>query len=88
MTKAQATDPDFKPNPDFWRDMFNVVVGIVWQTSLVAMPIYFVIREYDRASIAAGIVIVTSLTLYVTWFRHLDRAYPDSELAAAKIAAE
>jgi Na+/proline symporter len=86
LKKVRAADPSFKPNPDFARDMFNIVVGIVWQTSLVAMPIYFVIREYDRAEIALAIVVVTSLTLFFTWFRHLDKAYPDSELAAAKEA--
>jgi solute:Na+ symporter, SSS family len=92
LKKVQAEDPSFKPNPDFVRDMFNVAVGIVWQTSLVAMPIYFVIREYDRAEIAAAIVAATSLTLYLTWFRHLTTAYPDAEMAAAKaseaVAAE
>lgn len=81
LKKVQADDPSFKPNPDFFRDMFNIVVGIVWQTSLVAMPIYFVIREYDRAEIALGIVVVTSLVLFFTWFRHLDKAYPDHEIA-------
>jgi hypothetical protein len=30
---------------------------------------------------------VTSLTLFFTWFKHLDTAYPDSELAAAKAEA-
>jgi Na+/proline symporter len=84
LKKVQAADPSFKPNPDFFRDMFNIVVGIVWQTALVAMPVYFVIREYERAEIAAGIVAVTSLTLYLTWFRHLKKAYPDSEIEAAK----
>jgi Na+/proline symporter len=86
--KVLAADPSFQPNPDFVRDMFNIVVGIVWQTSLVAMPIYFVIREYDRAEIALAIVVVTSVTLFFTWFRHLDKAYPDAEIAAAKVPAE
>ena len=81
LKKVQAEDPSFKPNPDFFRDMFNIVVGIVWQTSLVAMPVYFVIRENDRAEIALGIVVVTSLILFFTWFRHLDKAYPDHEIA-------
>jgi hypothetical protein len=80
---VQADDPSFKPNPDFWRDMFNIVVGIVWQTSLVAMPVYVVIREYDKAKIALGIVIATSLILYFTWLRHLKKIYPDEEFAPA-----
>jgi Na+/proline symporter len=88
LKKVQAEDPSFKPNPDFFRDMFNIVVGIVWQTSLVAMPIYFVIREYDRAQIALGIVVVTSLVLFFTWFRHLDKAYPDHEIKAKPVPAE
>jgi len=87
LKKVQADDPSFKPNPDFVRDMFNIVVGIVWQTALVALPIYFVIREYGRAEIALAVVAVTSLTLFFTWFKHLDTAYPDSELAAAKAEA-
>lgn len=88
LKKVQAEDPSFKPNPDFFRDMFNIVVGIVWQTSLVAMPVYFVIREYDRAQIALGIVVVTSLVLFFTWFRHLDKAYPDHEIKAKPVPAE
>jgi len=42
LKKVHADDPNFKPNPDFFRDMFNIVVGIVWQTSLVAMPIFHI----------------------------------------------
>ena len=45
--KVMREDPTFKPNPDFLRDMFNIVVGIAWQTSLVAFPVYIVIRRYD-----------------------------------------
>jgi solute:Na+ symporter, SSS family len=88
LKAVQAEDPSFKPNPDFRRDMFNIVVGIVWQTSLVAMPVYFVIREYDRAGIALALVAATSSVLYVTWFKHLNTAYPDSEIAAKPAAAE
>ncbi len=79
LKAVQADDPTFKPNPDFVRDMFNIAVGIVWQTSLVALPIYVVIREFDKAEIAGGIVAATSLILYFTWVRHLKKAYPDSD---------
>ena len=91
LKAVQADDPSFKPNPDFWRDMFNIAVGIVWQTSLVALPIYVVIREYDKAEIAGAIVVATSLVLYFTWLRHLKTAYPDSEfapVATEAVAAE
>jgi hypothetical protein len=84
LKAVQKDDPTFKPNGDFWRDMFNVAVGIVWQVSLVAMPVYVVIREYDKAKIALGIAVLTSLVLKFTWLDHLKKAYPDAEMAADK----
>jgi heme/copper-type cytochrome/quinol oxidase subunit 4 len=53
--------------------MFNVVVGIVWQVSLVALPVYIVIREFDRAAITAAIVVATSVILKFTWYGHLQK---------------
>jgi phosphotransferase system glucose/maltose/N-acetylglucosamine-specific IIC component len=64
-------DPSFKPNPDFLRDMFNIVVGIVWQTSLIAFPVYIVIRRYEIAAWAIAVVAVTSIILKFTWYDHL-----------------
>jgi hypothetical protein len=64
-------DPTFRPNPDFGRDMFNVVVGVAWQTSLIALPIYVVIRKFDNAAIALAVVLVTSSVLKFTWYNHL-----------------
>ena len=55
LRKVLAEDPDFKRNKDFFRDMFNIAVGIVWQIALVALPLYIVIREWDRVAMAAGI---------------------------------
>jgi len=83
LKAVQAEDAGFKPNPDFWRDMFNIAVGIVWQTSLIAMPVYFVIREFANAKIALGLVLAASAVLYFTWYRHLKTAYPDEASAAA-----
>ena len=40
--KVQAEDPSFQRNKDFFRDMFNIAVGMVWQIALVALPIYIV----------------------------------------------
>ena len=38
-------DPAFQENRNFSRDMFNVVVGTIWQTSLVLLPMYVVLHE-------------------------------------------
>ena len=66
-----ADDPSFKGNKDFWRDMFNVVVGVVWQLSLMAFPVFLIIREWKAFYIATGIMIVTSIILKFTWWNKL-----------------
>jgi hypothetical protein len=83
LKKVLAEDPGFKPNKDFFRDMFNIVVGIVWQVSLVALPLYIVIHEFDRVAITLGVILVTSLILKFTWYDHLVEREVETDLAAA-----
>jgi len=71
--KVMRADAAFQPNPDFARDMFNIVVGIAWQTSLVAFPVYVVIRRYDIAAYAFAVIAVTSAILKFTWYDHLKK---------------
>jgi hypothetical protein len=72
LEKVKREDPAFEPNPDFGRDMFNILVGICWQTSLVAFPVFIVIRRFHAALAAAGVVAVASLILKFTWYDHLE----------------
>jgi Na+/proline symporter len=85
--QVQAEDPSFRPNPDFLRDMFNIVVGICWQTSLVALPVYIVIRKTEAAMISLAIVAVTSAILKFTWYDHLRDAEQAGEGAERGEAA-
>ena len=71
LAKVLAEDPAFERNKDFWRDMFNVVVGIVWQVSLVALPCYFVIQKFSAVLVTVAIIAVTSIVLKFTWYNHL-----------------
>jgi hypothetical protein len=71
LKKVQQEDPSFQRNKDFFRDMFNVVVGIVWQIALVALPIYIVTWRLRTAAIASGVVALTSIILKFTWYNHL-----------------
>ena len=71
LKKVQAEDPTFQKNPDFLRDVFNIVIGIIWQVALVALPIYIVIQEFGRAAVTLAVVLVTSVILKLTWFDHL-----------------
>jgi SSS family solute:Na+ symporter len=86
LAKVQAEDPSFQPNPDFVRDMFNVVVGIAWQTSLIALPIYVVIRRYDIAMIALAVVVVTSVALKFVWYDHLTDMYTEKTPGPERVA--
>ena len=81
LKKVRAEDPAFERNRDFPRDMFNIVVGIVWQVSLVALPLYFVIQEYARAGATLAVILITSAILKFTWYDHL--AEREAETAAS-----
>jgi len=71
LKKVLQEDPSFQKNQDFFRDLFNVVVGIVWQVSLVALPIYIVTWRLRTAAITFAVVAITSVILKFTWYNHL-----------------
>ena len=68
---VMAEDPSFEKNPDFKRDMFNVVIGVIWQTALVILPIYIVLMEGVPLMISVIIVIISSIILKKTWYNNL-----------------
>ncbi|MCG6949069.1 MAG: Na+:solute symporter [Acidobacteria bacterium] len=70
--EVEAEDPDFKCNINFKRDMVNVVVGTIWQTALVALPIYFVLMRWRPVAITAVIVVVTMIFLKKNWYDQLE----------------
>jgi Na+/proline symporter len=69
--KCRAEDPSFEKNRDFNRDMFNIFIGLVWQTSLVTSPIYLVIQHWKELWISLAVCAVTSLILKFTWYDKL-----------------
>jgi len=70
--KALKANPAFKPNRDFKRDMVNIAVGIVWQLTLMAAPVFLVIREYGSLVVSTSVLIVTTLFLKINWWNKLD----------------
>jgi Na+/proline symporter len=88
LAKVRAEDPAFERNKDFWLDMFNIVVGITWQVSLVALPIYVVIQKFRSAAITAAIIAVTSIVLKFTWYNHLEEREAFGKVNARAGAAE
>jgi SSS family solute:Na+ symporter len=67
----RAEDPSFEKNRDLGRDVFNVAVGIVWQVSMVALPIYLVIRNTHKMLLSLVVFVVTSVILKFTWYDKL-----------------
>jgi solute:Na+ symporter, SSS family len=72
LEKVRREDPSFEPNRDFWRDMFNIAVGICWQTSLVALPIFIVIHKSGAAWATLAVILATSVILKFTWYDNLE----------------
>jgi Na+/proline symporter len=68
--ELQKEDPSFKINDEFWKDMGNSLIGIVWQSSMIVLPIYFIVRDYPKAIISLLVFLITSIILKYTW---LDR---------------
>ena len=66
-------DSTLKKNTDFWYDMFNCAIGIVWQSSMIVMPIYFVIRDYPKGLIALVVFAMTTLILKFTWLDKVNK---------------
>ncbi|MEO0468285.1 MAG: sodium:solute symporter family protein [Bacteroidota bacterium] len=67
-----SEEPDFPINRAFGRDMLNVVVGTIWQLSMVLIPIYLVIREFNSMWIAIGVFAATSAILKFNWLDKIE----------------
>ena len=54
-------------NTNFISDMGNCLIGIIWQSSMILIPIYFLIRDYPKTLTFLLIFIVTTVILKFTW---------------------
>ena len=67
-----AEEPDFKPNKNFGIDMFNIVIGIIAQTTLVALPMYLVLMKKMPLVICIVILLISGYLLKRFWWDRLD----------------
>ena len=67
-----AENPGFRKNTSALRDLTNVSVGILWQTALVAAPIYLVLKQHWAFAAAAIVVGVTTIVLKKNWYDKLE----------------
>jgi solute:Na+ symporter, SSS family len=80
LKKVKQIDPLFVANKNFKRDMFNIIVGIIWQITLMATPIFLVIREYPSLITAIIVLIITSTILKLNWWNKLESSYGEQTL--------
>ncbi|MEH6679168.1 MAG: sodium:solute symporter family protein [Sediminicola sp.] len=76
LRDLKDTDSTVKGNGDFWWDMMNCGIGIIWQSSMIVLPIYFMVRDYPNAGIAFVAFIGSSIILKFTWLDRV-RKLPD-----------
>ena len=65
--------------------MFNVFIGIIWQTALVAVPIYIILMRPTGIVVCLLLIGATTLILKNTWWDYLptDATEADRGLAPA-----
>ena len=73
LKKVLADDPGFVKNNELVTNIVNVIVGLIWQTSLVVIPIYLVIKHYRQLAISLAVMVVTSMFLKFYWYDKLPK---------------
>jgi Na+/proline symporter len=71
VEKIKAEDPGFEPDTDCGRHWFNVIVGIIWQVTLVTLPVYIVIQNPRGIVGTLAVLVATTVILKKSWFDHL-----------------
>lgn len=64
-------NPSYRPNSSFTRDMINCAIGIFWQLSLTALPVFIVLRDWQSASVAFAVILTSSVVLKFNWYDRL-----------------
>ena len=75
LKKIQSSDPNVRKNDKFYRDMFNIFIGMVWQINMVLVPIYLLVYEYTAFTVSLILVIGTTLILKKNWYDKLDPVF-------------
>ncbi|MCU0324444.1 MAG: Na+:solute symporter [Spirosomaceae bacterium] len=71
LDEIRKEEPDFKPNQDFKKDIFNVVIGTIAQTSVTALPVFIVLLMPLQSVITAIVLLICFIILFKTWYKKL-----------------
>ncbi|MBG7628856.1 MAG: Na+:solute symporter [Bacteroidetes bacterium] len=67
LNELKKEDDAVEKNSEFWADMLNCVIGVVWQSSMIVLPIFLMIRDYPKTILALVVFLMTSIILKFTW---------------------
>jgi solute:Na+ symporter, SSS family len=70
--KILIENPDFEKKETFGLDMFNVLIGIIAQTTLVILPMYLIFRQNTPLYITLLVLVVCVLLLKKYWWNKLE----------------
>ena len=86
--KVKKAYPNFERNKNFKRDIFNVVIGIVWQVTLMAIPIFLVIKEFKSMLYAILIMSTCAIVLKFNWWDKLEKDFGENPASDKNIVNE
>ena len=72
LQKVQAEHPNFKKNTNLGRDTVNIFIGLAWQVSLVAFPIFLVIKYWGAVVVSALVIAAATYALKKNWYDKLE----------------
>ena len=72
--KAIIDDPQLRKNTQAARDLSNVAIGVVWQTSLRLIPVFLIVFQLTSMWVAVALVIITTFLLKRNWYDKLEDA--------------
>ncbi|WP_303279656.1 hypothetical protein [Flavivirga aquimarina] len=49
------------------QNRLNCMLGIIWQSSMILLPIFFMMKDFYKALMALSVFIITSIILKYTW---------------------
>ncbi len=70
--KVLSDHPELVPS-SFGRDMISICIGIVWQLSLAAVPVYCVMKYWGSMFIWLVVALITTGLLKIFWYDKLEK---------------
>ena len=74
--QLRKEDATARKNYNFYKDMGNCIVGIVWQSSQILIPIFLLVRDYPKMWWSLAVFAFTTIILKFTWL-DVVRKYKD-----------